>query len=80
MFRDATRIVQLNFLAFTMLHCDIPPAIAGEQWQLVRNPFATAVDDIDLKTNAGHFRRKYGISVVIKDASTNPIDEMDFSV
>ena len=79
MFRDATRIVQLNFLAFTMLHCDISPAIAGEQWQIVRNPFATAVDDIDLKTNAGHFRRKYGISVAIKDAPTNPIDEMDFS-
>jgi len=80
MFREAPRIVQLNFLAFTMLHCDIPPIIAGEQWQMVKNPFATAVDDVDVKTNAGYFRRKYGISVAIKNALTNPIEEMDFSV
>ena len=79
MYREAPRVVQLNFLAFTMLYCDIPPAIDGEQWQIVRNPFATAVDDIDLKTNAGHFRRKYGITIAIKNVPTNPIDEMDFS-
>jgi len=78
MFRDAPRIVQLNFLAFTMLHCGIPPTVTGEQWQLVKNPFATMVDGVDIRTNAAHFLRKYGITVAIKDEPFEAFEWFNF--
>lgn len=71
MFNSKERISQLNLIALACAELGIQPPAAGESWMSVRNPFLLATDAKDLETNAGHFRRKHGLSVKV---GTAPID------
>lgn len=65
MFNDKERLSQLNLLALAFHELGFPPPVAGESWMPVRNPLMLSTDTSDLDTNAGHFRRKHGVTVSV---------------
>jgi hypothetical protein len=65
MFNNHERLSQLNLLALAFNEMGISPPVNGESWMPVRNPLMLSTDSSDLQANAGHFRRKHGLTLSV---------------
>ncbi len=62
-FAEHERLYQLNCIALALDELGFHPTVSGESWMPVSHPFMVPTDSNDLQVNAGHFRRKHGLTV-----------------
>lgn len=69
MFNKETRFVQLNIIALALERMGHLPAISGEIWYAVRNPFIAVYNLQDVQAVADRVRSKSGVSLLIATSS-----------
>lgn len=61
------QIVFLNFLVYGMTERGIPPAIPGERWFHVKNPFVESIGAEEMVTHLRpQLEKRYGVSLEIE--------------
>jgi len=57
-----------GFYALAMASLGLPPALPGERWFPVSNPYRAALGaDPELASAKHYFRRKYGVEIILED-------------
>jgi len=62
-----TRLVQMNFIAYGFIECNIEPPLKNEFWHKVKNPFRECerVKSGDLEATQHRLKKEHGIDVCL---------------
>lgn len=67
--QKASRVVQLNMLAFAMADLELRPALPGELWVFLKNPFAALPDTLSIRekvrSRETEMLRKHGVKISV---------------